>query len=244
MPEKMSKHELLLVVISILLALILLAGVGFGFYYLGSKKNNSSGKTTNPTQSSITDASGTSASTDPNQVKQILDDLKGGSGTYDSSKIESQLSDLLSQGGGDYSTNVTLVSESEVKTSTASGKDAIKTYLDGVDNIIAGSQTTSISESALSGLFSGDTSALDAEIAKNQKIYTDLRNVSTPQEAVSIQIKYLSLFKTSVLVMQAEKAMITGSTMDYSSIAKAQGLISLSKEIDSAVAAMKSKYGL
>lgn len=247
MHEQRPSRETLLIIIAVLLALILLVGTGFGFYYLGLKKGGTTGKST-PISGETADQNGISgegsATADANKVRQVLEGLKGGSGTYDPNTVESQLSELLSKEGGQYSTTISLVSESEVKTSSASGKDAINTYLNAVEKIIAGSQTTTISESALTGLFSGDTSALDAEITKNQKIYTDLKNVATPQETVTLQRKYLTLFKTSVEVMQAEKAMITGANMDYNSIAKAQGLISLSKEIDNEVKNLKSKYGI
>jgi hypothetical protein len=250
--KKLSRSDMLMIVISVLLALILLAGTGFGFYYLGSKKNDS-GKTvtqssTTPTSTSdSTNASGTSTGTVADnslEGQQLLDSLKGAGGSFDASKVESQLSNILGQQGGSYSTDIPLVAVSEVATTSNSGKDAIKTYLDAVNAKIQNSQTSTLSDSAMMNIFSGDTSSLDVEIAKNQKIYNDLKAITTPSEAVSIQQKYLSLFLASVNVMNAEKAMILGNNVDTSALAQAQGLINLSKQIDSDVTALKEKYGL
>lgn len=258
-----SKHDILLIVIAVLLALILLTGVGFGFYYLGTKKGsiqsgaqNSAGQLSNNLIGGDGAQNGTgyqipnyqSGSSGSNggssNIQSILEGLQGESGEYDPIKIESQLSGLLSGQNGQYNTTIPLVSASEVKTTSASGASAIQSYINAVNNAIQGSQTTSMSDSALSGLFSGDTSALDAEIAKNQAIYTKLRNIAAPAEAAFIHQEYLTLFKASVEVMQAEKAMITGSNVNYAALAQAQGLLSLSKKIDSEVASLKVKYNL
>lgn len=255
--EKLSRHDLLLIIIAILLSIIIIGGTALGFYYLGSKNNtNSSANSsvpsssntgsenqTNPSESNNVVSTGNSGTSSDN-TKQVLDSLKGDNGTYDVNKVESQLSGLLSQSGGNYSTQIELVPATEVKIVSTSGKDAVKTYLDTVNSKIQGAQTTNISESALSGLFSGDTSALNAEINKNTGIYNSLKVISTPSEASTIQRKYLTLFKTSVEVMQAEKSMVTGTSVDYAALAKAQGLVTLSKEIDSDVANIKAQYGL
>lgn len=246
MENSNSQHNVLLITIAVILALILLTGVGFGFYYLGTKKGTVT--SSNPSQTSTlgqdTSTAGTSGGSSSGEAQKVLSGLKGSGGTYDANSVESQLSALLSQQGINGAPALTLVNENVVKTSDAQGASAIKAYLDGVSKIIQGNQTTTLSDSALSGLFSGDTSALDAEITKNQKIFTDLKNVTTPQEAVTLQRKYLTLFNTSVEVMQAEKSMITSMNIDYQTLAKAQSLINLSKEIDSDVVSLKAKYGL
>lgn len=250
--EKFSKHDILLIVIAILLALILLTGVGFGFYYLGIKKgggtpingqNNVELNAADQTVSNFqSDSSGLGG--DSSNTQSILEGLRGEGGSYDPTKVESQLSGLLSGQGGQYSVTIPLVSINEVKISSASGVVAIQVYINAVNNAVQGSQSTSMSDSALSGLFSGDTSVLDAEIVKNQAIYTKLRDIAAPSEAVSIHQEHLTLFKASVEIMQAEKAMITGSGVNYAAIAQAQGLLNLSKKIDSEIVSLKLKYNL
>ena len=252
-PTPGTHRDTLLIIIAVLLGLLVLGGTVFGFYYLGRTQPTASKATSNTggipaatAQSASTDTSGgsTGDTSSGQSVQSLLDGLKGSGGTFDSSKVDSTLSSLLGSSGTNVATTLSLVSEDQVKKNNQSGKDAVKTYLITVTAIVSGSQTSTLSENAISQIFNGDTSALTSESQKNQAIATKLAAVATPNEAVTLQREYLTLFQTSVSVLNGEAAMLANGSVDYTVLGQAEGLVNLSKQVDTDTATLKQQFGL
>ena len=231
-------------IIAVLLVLIALGSTALGFYYLGISQGSNPKDPTGLGSSTATNAIDSTESNSGIDVNILLIGLRGSSGSFDSSKVKSTLTNLLGKSEGYEATDISLVDGDQVNKNNLSGADAVQTYLSTIADITQVSRATQISDSAIGLIINSDLYLLGKAAQTNLTVLTKLQAVETPIEARPLQRKYLTLFSSSVEVLDGERAMLDSGNINNTVLDKALSLIKLSEEIDSDTTALKQQLGL